>query len=78
MVAILAMVAVAAHRRGTPVPPPALATLGFGTMLLPFGTNLYGHVLGGALGYGAWLVLDGGPGSWRRALVAGGAGRRWR
>lgn len=71
VVAIMAMVAVAANRRGTPIPPAALATLGFGTMLLPFGTNLYGHVLGGALAFGSWLVLEARPSSWRRALVAG-------
>lgn len=72
-VSIIVMVAVAAHRRGTPIPAPALATLAFGTMLLPFAANLYGHVLGAALGYGAWLVIDqpASSSSWRRGLVAG-------
>lgn len=71
-VAIVAMVAVASKRRNTPIQIPALATLTFGTMLLPFGTNLYGHVLGAALGYAAWLVLDRTSASWQRGAVAGG------
>lgn len=70
--AVICMVAVAGHRRGTPVPTPALATLAFGTMLLPFSANLYGHVLGGALGFAAWLVLDQAPPRWSRGAIAGG------
>ncbi len=71
VVAIIAMVAVACHRRGTPIPPLALATLAFGTMLLPYAVNLYGHTLAAALGFGAWLVADGGPGTWRRGAAIG-------
>lgn len=70
--AIILLVAMASHRRGTPVPLPALAALSFGTMLLPFAANLYGHVLGAALGYAAWLVLDRSSIGWRRGAVAGG------
>ena len=62
-VGIILLVAVAAHRRGTPIPPPALATLAFGTLLLPFSINLYGHLLGALLGFGAWLVIDRRPAS---------------
>lgn len=70
-VAIIVLAAVAAHRRGTPIPLPALATLAFGTMLLPFAANLYGHVLGAALGFGAWLVFDRAPVTWKRGLTGG-------
>lgn len=70
-VAITLLVASAMHRRGSPIPLPALATLTFGTMLLPFAANLYGHVLGAALGYAAWVVLDRAPPSWKRGALAG-------
>ena len=70
-VAIIALAAVATHRRGIPIPFAGLATLAFGTMLLPFSANLYGHVLGAALGYAAWVVADGGPGTWRRGVAIG-------
>ena len=71
-VGIILLVAVAGHRRGTPVPVAALATLAFGTMLLPFSVNLYGHVLAALLGFAAWLVIDRRPSTIGRALVAGG------
>lgn len=70
-IALIAMVATSAHRRGIPIPIPALATLTFGTMLLPFGANLYGHVLGAALGFAAWTVLDRSPLGWRHGAAAG-------
>ena len=44
----------------------------FGSMLLPFSVTLYGHVLGAALGFGAWLVLDGDDRPHGRAWLAGG------
>ena len=69
--AIICMTAVAAWRRGSPIPVPALVGLSFGTMLLPHSVNLYGHVLGAALGFAAWLVLDRPGGSWRSGAAAG-------
>ena len=45
-------------RRGTPVPLPALATMAFGTMILPLSSNLYGHVLSALCGFGAWVLVD--------------------
>ncbi len=70
-VAIIVLVAMATHRRGMPIPLPALGALAFGTMLLPFAANLYGHVLGAALGYASWLVLDRSSVDWRRGALAG-------
>lgn len=70
LVALLALIAATAHRAGTPIPLPALATLAFGTMLLPFSINLYGHVLAATLGYAAWSVLERRDG-WRRGLIGG-------
>lgn len=74
-VALILMTAVAANRRGRAVPLPALVGLMFGTMLLPFSVILYGHLLGTALGFAAWLVLDGDdhpPGrAWLAGLLAG-------
>lgn len=70
-VALIAMVAVGCHRRGRPIPLAALATLSFGTMLAPMGVNLYGHVLGAALGFGAWLLIDRTEVSVRRGALVG-------
>lgn len=70
-VALIVMMATACHRRGRPIPLAALATLSFGTMLAPMGVTLYGHVLGAALGYGAWLVIERRPATWQRGLAAG-------
>ncbi|MCB0971013.1 MAG: hypothetical protein KDA97_05780, partial [Acidimicrobiales bacterium] len=69
--ALILLVAVACHRRGTPIPLPALAGLSFGTLLAPMGVNLYGHVLAAALGYGAWMVIDRAPATAGRGLAAG-------
>lgn len=58
VVGIIVLAAMASHRRDRPIPPVALLTLAFGTMLLPFSSNLYGHVLGAFFGFAAWVVLD--------------------
>ena len=58
VVGIILLAAVASRRRDRALPTTALATLAFGTMLLPFSSNLYGHVLAAFLGYAAWVVLD--------------------
>ena len=34
-------------------------SLSFGTLLLPFAAEMYGHVLAGLLGFAAWLVVRG-------------------
>ena len=45
--------------------------LAFGTMLLPYGANLFAHDLAALLGFGAWLLLNRGLLTTRRAAVAG-------
>jgi hypothetical protein len=37
---------------------PIAVALGFGTLMLPYAVNLFGHVLAAALAFGAWRVLD--------------------
>jgi hypothetical protein len=44
---------------------------GFGSMLLPFGANLFGHVLAALCGFGAWMLVNRGEPSARRAALAG-------
>lgn len=49
----------------------AVVAAGFlGTLLLPFSTLLFGHVLAAALLYGAYLLVVG-SGSWKRLAMAG-------
>lgn len=71
LVAVVAMAAAALRRRGIEPTVAVLGSLAFGTLLLPFGANLYGHVLAGALLYAGWLVLDGAGRPAGRAWVAG-------
>lgn len=52
------LMAAAIRRRGREPKAPVLAGIAFGTMLLPLTSNLYGHVLAGALVFGAWTLLD--------------------
>lgn len=69
---IIVLTDVAVRRRGVRWPAAAGATLVFGTMLLPFSTNLYGHVLGALLGYAAWVLLDRTEASsWRAGMLIG-------
>jgi hypothetical protein len=49
----------------------ATVALGFGTLLLPFAINLYGHVLEGLLGFSAWSLLSKGDASRKRLAVVG-------
>ena len=37
---------------------PIVLALGFGTLMLPYAVNLFGHLLAAALVFGAWSVLD--------------------
>jgi hypothetical protein len=62
-------------RRGASLGPRA-ATVGaagaaFGTLLLPYAAQLYGHVLAAALGFGAWCWLRSRPPTARTGVLAG-------
>ena len=50
---------------------PATLAVGFGTLLLPYSVNLYGHVLAALAAFGAWSVLSKAPDVRARAIVAG-------
>lgn len=71
LVAIVVLAARALARRGLPVRASVLSVSALGTLLLPFGSNLYGHTLAAALAFGAWTALDAGGGRWR-PWAAGG------
>ncbi len=47
------------------------AAVTFGTLLLPYAAQLYGHLLGACLVFGAWRVLRDRPPDARRCLIAG-------
>jgi hypothetical protein len=47
------------------------ASIAFGTLLLPYAAQLYGHVLASALAFGAWCLLRARPPTARRTVVAG-------
>lgn len=49
----------------------AALSLSVATLLLPFSTQLFSHVLAGLLGVGAWLVATGGRVAAARLLAAG-------
>jgi len=69
---LLAMIFLACARfvrRGTAL--AVAIAFGVGTMLLPFGANLFAHDLVAALGFGAWLLLADDDLSPRRAALAG-------
>ncbi len=55
LVMLLYLMAARFARRGIAV-AVALA-LGFGTLLLPFADNLFGHILAALLGFGAWFAF---------------------
>lgn len=48
----------AARRRSPQTAVPAALALSFGTMLLVFSTQMYGHLLSATLGFAAWWMLD--------------------
>jgi hypothetical protein len=50
---------------------PATVALGFGTLLMPYAANLYGHELAALLGFGAWSLLSKGDGAPRRLALVG-------
>jgi hypothetical protein len=47
------------------------AGVSFGTLLLPYSAQLYGHLLGAALGFSAWRIVGSGRVTARRAAMAG-------
>jgi hypothetical protein len=69
LVMLLSVVAERFAPRGVAV-GVALA-LGFGTLLLPYGANLYGHILSALLGFAAWAVVSREPVTGRDAALAG-------
>lgn len=71
LLVLVAAIARAVRRRGLEPTVAVLGALVFGTMLLPFSSNLYGHVLAAAFAFGAWVVLDGSDRRRGRAWIAG-------
>jgi hypothetical protein len=65
LLGIVVLAGRALARRGLPVRASVLAVAALGTFLMPFASNLYGHVLAGALTFAAWSALDGEGGRWR-------------
>jgi hypothetical protein len=68
---LIALMAGAIRRRGLQPSVAVLGGVGFGTMLLPFSSTLYGHVMAACVGYAAWCLLDAGDGE-------AGDGAAWR
>lgn len=55
---LLVMMRRAAARIAPRAALPATLCLGFGSLLLPFSVNLFGHVLAAAFAFAAWYTLD--------------------
>jgi hypothetical protein len=71
-VALVAMMGFAVRERPGRAAVLAPLSLAFGTLLLPFSAQLYGHLLATALGFAAWLVVrDGRALGTRGAFLAG-------
>jgi hypothetical protein len=69
---LLALLWYACRQFAPGLPAVAVAVaFGFGSLLLPFAVNLFGHDLAALLGFGAWVALDSGPESTRRSLLGG-------
>jgi len=69
LLALLYAACARSGKRGTAV--AVAVCLGFGTLLLPFAVNLFGHDLAAVLGFGAWLAVEETPITPRRAVFAG-------
>lgn len=69
--ALAVLVRRAAARARPTAATAATVMIAVGTLLLPFSTLLFGHVLGAALAFGAWYLLSGGGLTDRRLLTAG-------
>ncbi|MEO6317430.1 MAG: hypothetical protein ABIP36_01480 [Acidimicrobiales bacterium] len=70
-IALVFLVFAASRSLGDRAALAGTAGVTFGTLLLPYAAQLYGHVLGAALGFGAWTVVRSGSLSVRRALLGG-------
>ncbi|MGH9084969.1 MAG: hypothetical protein ACRDYW_05915 [Acidimicrobiales bacterium] len=70
-VALVLLMAKAARRMGEQAALVGAAGVAFGTLVLPYSAQLYGHLLGSALGFGAWRLLWVGAPTVRRTLAAG-------
>lgn len=68
---LVLMMTVAARPLGTRASVVGAAGVAFGTLVLPYSAELYGHVAAATLGFGAWLVLRRSTG--RRSALAAGA-----
>jgi hypothetical protein len=55
--ALVLMMVLAARPLGERPAVMGAAGVAFGTLVLPYSAQLYGHLLGAALGFAAWLVL---------------------
>ncbi|MGK2948771.1 MAG: hypothetical protein ACSLFP_09365 [Acidimicrobiales bacterium] len=69
-VALVLLVFASARAMGERAAVAGAAGVSFGTLLLPYAAQLYGHVLAAALAFGAWHIARGSP-STRRALLCG-------
>jgi hypothetical protein len=72
LAALLALLYVDCRRFSSKAQALAVTLLfGFGSMLLPYGANLFAHDLVALLGFGAWMLVSSGPIDSRRAVLAG-------
>lgn len=69
-VALVLLVFASARALGERAAMAGAAGVMFGTLLLPYAAQLYGHVLAAALAFGAWHIARGSP-SPRRTLLCG-------
>jgi hypothetical protein len=69
--ALVFLMAAAARSIGERSALVGAGAISFGTLLLPYAAQLYGHVLGGALAFGAWRILRAKDPTFRRVLLAG-------
>lgn len=67
---LVLLMAAAARPVGVRAAAVGAAGVAFGTLVLPYSAQLYGHVLAGALGFGAWLALR--RSTARRSALAAG------
>ena len=67
---LVLMMVIAARPLGERPAVVGAAGVAFGTLVLPYSAQLYGHLLGATLGFAAWLALRRST-TWRSALGAG-------
>jgi hypothetical protein len=72
LAALVALLYVECRRFAAAGPALAVALLfGFATMFLPFGANLFAHILAALCAFGAWMLVSRRPLTPRRAAIAG-------